>query len=656
MFKSSNCSTFLALNYLFFFVYTLSFPNHAATIAHIQCPGNFTLRNAGTKGSQKLNPSEVDYLQRRRQQVAGPAYRTYLRNVKQSLKAAPAVDANTRRKLGDWNHTVSSNNVIPAYLDTILTSKNLNILPRTALAASGGGFRAALYSSGVLNAFDARNKTSSDVGTGGLLQASDYIVGLSGGAWVVTALSQANYPSLYDTALSKNPKQNLNKENHFGSFLVQYDLFSPADNQTVDDGKGIAEKNANYLADIMAKMAQKSKAGFHVTMVDFWSLLLRYRIINGTTEHNFFDQSLPHGVDVTFSSIRKVSSFQRFEQPFPIITALPISPGQDKKLQPGAFVPLTNTAYEFTPIESGSWDANLASFIPTEYLGTRLKSGKLTSQKCAQGFDQASYLAAISSNIFPKLNISTAYFFNQSSVHNIITSINNTFASSQPGISLDTASVPNPFYQVGTNTYLDRESTDLRLLDGGYDGAVTPYLPLLIPARKVDIIIGIDSISLTKDAAAGSNYATGNSLQATFARAQLMSGAYNFPRVPSSEVEYEKIRSHPIFFGCDETAAPLIVWLPNSAPLDGSAGITNTSVDQIQYPRRQVEAFVGAASEVAYRGFPSADNIKNRVFRDPLWSACLACAVVDRSRERQKIPREGLCSQCFQRYCWNSSR
>ncbi|EGG02394.1 uncharacterized protein MELLADRAFT_110225 [Melampsora larici-populina 98AG31] len=634
-----------------------------SSIGYIQCPANFSLRKAGTKSSQQLNPSELHYLQRRRQQIAGPAYVTFLRNVQQSLKAAAAgkknrPEANTStQSRRDSNSTTSSNSVLPKYLETILASKDLNILPRTALATSGGGFRASLYASGVLNAFDGRNKTSAQVGTGGLLQASDYVVGLSGGAWVVTALAQANFPTLYDLALSGRSPKGKNTASQFGSLLLQYDLFSPADNQTVPDGKGIEEKNAKYLADIAARMGEKVKAGFHVTIVDFWSLMLRYHIITGTTESNFFDQSLPHGIDVTFSGIRNAPTFQRFEQPFPIITATSLSPRQDEtKKQPSAFVPLTNTAYEFTPIESGSWDTNLASFIPTEYLGTRLKGGKSETQKCAQGFDQASYLAAVSSNIFPKVVTSPAYLSKQSPVFKVMTLINTTFGSFQPGIPLDTASVPNPFFQEGTNTYLDKTSADLRLLDGGYDGSMTPYLPMLQPARKVDIIIGIDAVSLAKDGAVGNEYATGDSLRAASHRAQLSEGAYSFPRVPSSEAEYEKIRSHPNFFGCNEPEVPLIVWLPNSAPLDGSAGITNTSVDQLQYPRKQVESFLGAASEIGYRGFPSEENIKNRVFRDPHWSACLACAVVDRSRERQKIPREGLCNQCFQRYCWNPSK
>ncbi|KAH9814771.1 lysophospholipase catalytic domain-containing protein [Melampsora americana] len=634
-------------------------------IRHIQCPSNFSLRNSGIKQSQKLNDDESTYLLNRRQQVVAPAYLTYLRNVKHSLKKVEHEQNKNRTKSDSiaaelyTNLSPSVNNnhdSLPDYLESILTSNDLDTLPHTAFAASGGGYRASLYSSGVLNGFDGRNKTSNHLGTGGLLQASDYLVGLSGGSWVVTASAQAGFPTFYDLILSKphsHQEENL-QDPQFGSFLLQFDLFSPANNQTVPDDNQIEDQNSKFLTNVLMKMGLKLQAGFYVTMADFWSLVLRYHITNGTTEENFFDHSLSHGLNITFSGIQNLSTFQRFEQPFPIITALAISPGQDEsQKQPKALIPLTNTAYEFTPIESGSWDENLASFIPTEYLGTRLRLGRSESNQCVQGFDQASYLSAISSDIFPSFNTSETFFFGQSPIHTIISLINTTFSSLQPGISTDTASVPNPFLEVGSDTYLDKHSTELRLLDGGLDGAVTPYLPLLIPARKVDIIIGIDALSLVDDGTDGPNYATGASLQATFARAQLVSGAYSFPQVPSTEEEYEILRSHPTFFGCDETDSPLIVWIANSAPLDGSTGITNTSLDQTQYSTTQAEAFLGAASEIAYRGFPRSEDVEKGEFRDPLWSVCLACAVVDRSRARQNISRDGLCRPCFERYCWS---
>lgn len=57
--------------------------------------------------------------------------------------------------------------------------------------------------------------------------------------------------------------------------------------------------------------------------------------------------------------------------------------------------------------EMGSFDPSLAAFTPTEYLGT-----KAGSDICTVGFDQLSFIAGSSSNIFSALNItvpSTSY-------------------------------------------------------------------------------------------------------------------------------------------------------------------------------------------------------------------------------------------------------
>jgi lysophospholipase len=52
--------------------------------------------------------------------------------------------------------------------------------PKIGIAISGGGYRAAQYGAGVLSGFDARNDSAKQTGTGGLLQVTSYIAGLSG--------------------------------------------------------------------------------------------------------------------------------------------------------------------------------------------------------------------------------------------------------------------------------------------------------------------------------------------------------------------------------------------------------------------------------------------------------------------------------------------
>jgi lysophospholipase len=51
---------------------------------------------------------------------------------------------------------------------------------RVGIAISGGGYRAAQYGAGVLSGLDARNSSAKAAGTGGLVQVTTYLSGLSG--------------------------------------------------------------------------------------------------------------------------------------------------------------------------------------------------------------------------------------------------------------------------------------------------------------------------------------------------------------------------------------------------------------------------------------------------------------------------------------------
>jgi lysophospholipase len=61
-----------------------------------------------------------------------------------------------------------------------LSSFNSTGFPKVGIAISGGGYRAAQYGAGVLSGLDARNESAKAAGTGGLLQVTSYLGGLSG--------------------------------------------------------------------------------------------------------------------------------------------------------------------------------------------------------------------------------------------------------------------------------------------------------------------------------------------------------------------------------------------------------------------------------------------------------------------------------------------
>ena len=80
-------------------------------------------------------------------------------------------------------------------------SSNADDLPNIALAFSGGGYRAMLNGAGALAAFDNRTAQSTSSGhIGGLLQASTYIAGLSGGSWLVGSVYINNFSSVEQLA------------------------------------------------------------------------------------------------------------------------------------------------------------------------------------------------------------------------------------------------------------------------------------------------------------------------------------------------------------------------------------------------------------------------------------------------------------------------
>lgn len=84
---------------------------------------------------------------------------------------------------------------VRAYLTGILESGGMP--PRVGIAVSGGGYRALMNGAGALAAFD--NRTTGALGSGqlgGILQASTYLSGLSGGSWLVGSLYTLNFTTV----------------------------------------------------------------------------------------------------------------------------------------------------------------------------------------------------------------------------------------------------------------------------------------------------------------------------------------------------------------------------------------------------------------------------------------------------------------------------
>ena len=232
------------------------------------CPQGFTLvRMAGSPGNQSLSTSEASYVHARRSQVIPQAWKTYLANVE------------------------ATSVTLPSYVSSILNGSSSQT-PNFGIATSGGGYRAAIFGAGVLNALDGRNASSNSAGLGGLLQTAMYLSGLSGGSWFLTSLAQANFPTMQELIFGYPDPTITN--NVWGGWNANYSIFAPSGNPVTD---------AEYLTDLVEELQGKYDAGYPVTFADFWSRMLARHFVNGTFPSNFYDESFAHGAGVLWSSV-----------------------------------------------------------------------------------------------------------------------------------------------------------------------------------------------------------------------------------------------------------------------------------------------------------------------------------------------------------------
>lgn len=251
--------------------YAQSIPALAYAPTVTPCPKDFTLvREAGTE-KQALSSGESEYVSSRAEHVLPGAWKTFLSSVQ-----------------GTTHHSEP----LPSYVSQILDGQHGQAAyPTLGFAVSGGGYRAAIFGAGVLNAFDARNCSSVAIGTGGLLQAATYLAGLSGGGWFVGSLVQADFPTIQDLVFGC-PKSTTDE-----GWLANFDLLLPGSNAVSDTA---------YILELVEEVELKAAEGFPVTVTDVWARALSRHFVNGTNSANFFDVTSPHGAGITFSSLAQL--------------------------------------------------------------------------------------------------------------------------------------------------------------------------------------------------------------------------------------------------------------------------------------------------------------------------------------------------------------
>lgn len=229
------------------------------------CPKGTSLTRLTSGRSQTLSSQEAAFIGERGSKILPHAWSNYLQNV----KAAAA----------------SQHIQLPSYVSTILSC--ISKPPRLAIATSGGGHRAAIFGAGVLTALDSRNATSTNVGTGGLLQASSYLAGLSGGSWLVGSLIEADFPT-FPQLIFGSPSAGSE------GWLAQFDLTQPSSDPQIVEA---------FVESLVAEVAGKFLAGFPITINDVWARTLSRHFVSGTTADNFFNPNVTHGAGKTLSGL-----------------------------------------------------------------------------------------------------------------------------------------------------------------------------------------------------------------------------------------------------------------------------------------------------------------------------------------------------------------
>ncbi|EPQ62283.1 Bgt-3292 [Blumeria graminis f. sp. tritici] len=551
--------------------------------AVVDCPENRpTIRNA-----EGISPDEAAWLELRRKQIFDPMV-SWL-----SRMGIPDFDA-------------------PAYMNRI--KDDPKALPNIGIAASGGGYRALMNGGGFLAAADIRTINSTETGhIGGLLQASTYLAGLSGGSWLVGSMYINNFSSVQELR-DGNPDTSIWK---FGNSILE-----GPETQTIQ-----ILTTAEYFRTILSDVRAKDRAGFNTSITDYWGRALSHQLVNADDG----------GPSYTFSSIAQQESFKNASTPFPLIIA--------NNRRPGVKTISTNsTIVEFNPYELGSWDASTNGFAPMRYLGSNFSNGVVPpGGKCVRGFDQAGFVMGTSSTLFNQILLSINETRAPNIIHDAVLSLgakNNDIAQYQP----------NPFFGYNAALNPTAKSMEFSLVDGGEDGQNIPLYPLIQPQRNVDVIFAVDSSADTEF-----NWPNGTSLVATYERSMDKSIQSNiaFPSIPDQNTFINLgLNSAPTFFGCDASNStsptPLVVYIPNSPYSIQS----NSSTFNLSYTDTQRNLIIRNGYNVATLGNGTSHG---NVTADTHWPTCVACAVLNRSFGKTKTPAPEACKKCYERYCWNGT-
>lgn len=522
-------------------------------------------------------------------------------------------DKNTREALIDW---LGNSNLEDFDAGRFLSNGTIRI----GLAYSGGGYRAMLAGAGQLAALDNRTRNATEDGhLGGLLQASTYLAGLSGGNWLVGSVAYNNFSSVEDLQFDGD------------LWDLEHSMLNPG-------GINIFS-TFGYWDTIISNIQDKQDAGWNVSLTDLWGRGLGYQLFGG-------DEGAEGG---RYSDIRDYDVFKNGEMPFPLHVS-------DRREIDELDIHLNSTVVEFNPLEIGSWDPNIYHFADLRYLGTAVSDSNVSSEdNCTVGYDNPGFMVGTSATLFNQflLQINSTGILEE--VKNLARSILDELDERSNDISLIS---PNPFY--GIDGVADNQYEVLTLVDGGEDGQNIPIYPLYQPQREVDVVFAFDNSADTTD-----YWPNGTSLVETFKRQFGSQGnGTHFPYVPEAEAFVEAgLVGQPTFFGCNLTnltslyddinsstfsgvdpsnVPPVVVYIGNS----NHSYASNIDTFQLSYENDQRDAIIR-------NGYDTMTQ--NNGTLDSDWRSALGCAIILREQQRRNQTPTEQCQQLLQNYCWSGS-
>lgn len=485
-----------------------------------------------------------------------------------------------------------------------------------AVAIPGGGYKAVMLGGGALQNMDGREKTSPGR-LSGLLQGMSHMTGVSGGAWLVGSLYLNDFQPVSQLREIPNQKSPMGVSNMAWKFDTDLSMPGSSTNQAMMN-------LVKFKMDIMGKMA----SGFPVTLLDFYGRMLSYQLIEDP------DSDARN----SWSSIASQPSFQAGEGPLPIITSI----GHDNT----SGWAVNSIVYEITPWELGSYSNAVKGFVPLKYLGSNLNNGQpSSSMSCVSGYDNSGFMMAASSNIF-----NSVLYWVTVNDGTFIATLAKAASQFLDQTRVDLAVIqPNPFMNWSPPN-LDpniqgikqdvTNSDHLSLVDGGTNGELMSFTPLLLRSREIDVIFALDISTDT-----GDSWPLGKALGVTQQRTLDNSIYKPFPHVPDDFIA-RGYTQRPTFFGCypnlsDPDSVPPIVIYNSNRQIAGSQFWSNVSGETTKFTSDQT-------NELFKRGF----DLFETADQDD-WPACVACATVQRERERQSLARPTeQCQACFNKYCY----